>query len=193
MGQRLNIEILDGDRLLANAYYHWSAYTSQAVYLATKIVSDFYTNRALRKGDVRTIAIRLLEHTGAGYNEIERDRISRSEDEFLKNLIVNDCVDRNRGLLAVTEEGMNENRSWEEGRVSIDISSELIRFDVYSEIPDKEREDYYDDWQPVLVDEDSFKWPDFEIPFVEILDFHKVASKIDGIKTSRGSTIVWIE
>ena len=31
MGQRLNIEIKKDSKVLANAYYHWSAYTSSAL------------------------------------------------------------------------------------------------------------------------------------------------------------------
>ena len=31
MGQRLNIEIVNGETSLANAYYHWSAYTKSAL------------------------------------------------------------------------------------------------------------------------------------------------------------------
>lgn len=193
MGQRLNIEILNGEKLLANAYYHWSAYTSSAVFMTEQIINTFYTSRALRGSDMRTAAIRLLESTGAGYNEMERSRIKQSEDEILRILRVNDCVDRNRGLLAVTEEGMNENRYWEEHRVSIDISSETVLFDVYSEIMDEDWDDYYDDWQPILIKETDFKWPDFEIPFMDILEFAKVVSNCDGITTSCASTIIWIE
>lgn len=33
MGQRLNIEIISGDKVLANAYYHWSAYSRIAIEL----------------------------------------------------------------------------------------------------------------------------------------------------------------
>ena len=193
MGQRLNIEILDGETLLANAYYHWSAYTSSAIHLTAQIINTFYTSRGLNKTDIRTTAIRLLESTGAGYDAEERFRIEQSGDEFLKNLTVNECIDRNRGILSVTEEGMNDTRSWEEGRVSIDISSELVHFNVYSEIEDDDWDNYYDDWHPVLINEDSFKWPDFEIPFVDISEFAKAVSKIDGIKTMRCSTITWIE
>lgn len=193
MGQRLNIEILDGETLLANSYYHWSAYTSSAIHLTAQIINTFYSSLHKTDTSLRTTAIRLLESTGAGYDAEERFRIEQSEDEFLKNLKVNDCIDRNRGILSVTEEGMNDTRSWEEGRVSIDISSKLVYFNVYSEIEDDEWDDYYDDWHPVLVDEDSFKWPDFEIPFVDITKFAKAVSKIDGIKTTRCSTITWIE
>ena len=33
MGQRLVIEIKEGDTVLANAYYHWSGYTETSLIL----------------------------------------------------------------------------------------------------------------------------------------------------------------
>ena len=41
MGQRLNIEIMKGCTILANAYYHWSAYTSSALELCKSIVEQY--------------------------------------------------------------------------------------------------------------------------------------------------------
>lgn len=51
--------------------------------------------------------------------------------------IFKDCVDRNRGILSITEEGINETRTWQEGRVIIDLDEEMYeemkeRFDSYS-------------------------------------------------------------
>ena len=40
MGQRLNIEIMSGEKVLANAYYHWSAYTASAAELTKIILGD---------------------------------------------------------------------------------------------------------------------------------------------------------
>lgn len=42
MGQRLNIEIMEKEEiLLANAYYHWSGYTSSSIYLTQYIIRRF--------------------------------------------------------------------------------------------------------------------------------------------------------
>jgi len=41
MGQRLNIEIISNGKCLANAYYHWSAYSDSAIDLAIKIVRKY--------------------------------------------------------------------------------------------------------------------------------------------------------
>ena len=38
MGQRLNIEIIENGKVLANAYYHWSGYTSSSLELTQEIL-----------------------------------------------------------------------------------------------------------------------------------------------------------
>ena len=40
MGQRLNIEIKKDSKVLANAYYHWSAYTSSALQMLPKSIDS---------------------------------------------------------------------------------------------------------------------------------------------------------
>ena len=39
MGQRLNIEITKNGNVLANSYYHWSAYSDCALNITTKIIT----------------------------------------------------------------------------------------------------------------------------------------------------------
>lgn len=60
--------------------------------------------------------------------------MSEEEKENLNQVmdtsIFKDCVDRNRGILSITEEGINETRTWQEGRVIIDLDEEMIQFDV---------------------------------------------------------------
>ena len=128
MGQRLNIEIWDDNKCLANAYYHWSAYTDSACDLVSEILN------AMKEmpGEVTTYyAIKLLEATGAG---LENDK----EKEFAaKHCLVSDfkkCTGRNDGLIAVTDDGIESTRRWEEYRVTIYLNQRRINFenvDVY--------------------------------------------------------------
>lgn len=37
MGQRLNIEITDGEKTLANSYYHWPAYSGRPFVSSKKL------------------------------------------------------------------------------------------------------------------------------------------------------------
>ena len=66
MGQRLNVEILYDGTLMANAYYHWSAYTSSSLDIVEQILKS--SKDAFEKKGTREIfdtAIDMLESTGA--------------------------------------------------------------------------------------------------------------------------------
>lgn len=191
MGQRLNIEIVQDGKELANCYYHWSAYTSSAIELTKRVIDEFYDADAKEKGF--KLAVKLLESTGAGINSVERQRIELSNDMVLHNMIYADCKDRNEGMIAVTPAGMSETRSWEEGRVTIDIGSETVCFDVmFYYDKDEYIEEYGDD-----IDIQNIRRVDFdfgEIPFEEFEELRYIVdNNPSGIKTQDGSYIQWIE
>ena len=150
MGQRLNIEIKNRGHLLANAYYHWSGYTGTAVCLTMIVLSKISEDETLRSKcrDTREYAIRLLEETSAGINVKEREEIKKFPR--LKRYKIQDAVSRNRGLIAITESGMQETRKYEEARVTIDIGTQKVSFgacwympkDEYVENFDKDEEEY---------------------------------------------------
>lgn len=123
MGQRLNIEIWDDNKCLANAYYHWSAYTSSACNLVSEILNAM---KEMRGEATVYYAIKLLEATGAG---LEDDK----EREFAaKRCLVNDfkeCTGRNDGLIAVTDNGIESTRRWEECRVTIYLNQRRVNFE----------------------------------------------------------------
>lgn len=102
MGQRLNIEIRDGDVTLANSYYHWSAYSGSALCILKEIIHAYHSEESVRMLD---IAVNLLQATGAGVDEVERARINADESGRFSGIQFKDAVNRNEGLLAVTNEG----------------------------------------------------------------------------------------
>ena len=100
-------------------------------------------------------AIRILEHTGAGLtdNVLTEDEITfaknfYTEERFNKwyerhqhselktaqslfpNTEFKECNGRNNGLLAITEIGMEETRTWEEGRMTINLDDNSVNFQV---------------------------------------------------------------
>ena len=166
MGQRLNLEIHKNGEVLANAYYHWSGYTSSALHLTEKILSNI---SVIKHEDDTILAIKLLELTEA--------KITRSELEFLKTL--NPSIDttqfdiatnRNDGLIAISEEGVNNTRYWEEARVEIDIGTEMIHMQLYYEL-DKMDMDERDDivYQEANMDYTSVSFKDFKTLYNEII------------------------
>lgn len=194
MGQRLNVEIVSNGKLLANAYYHWDAYTGISLQRTDDILNKFNEIRESVKDDLN-LAIKLLESTGAGINDVERNYIL-ADPELSKYLPINDCVDRNEGILAITKEGMQNTRYWEEGRVTIDIAKRTILFRIYWELTKEEYlDDYYDMEhyeQLPTIDYDFEK----EIPFDKFEELKNLyTSTIDtyGFKRPDGSVIIWIE
>lgn len=133
MGQRLNIEIWNGGKRLANAYYHWSAYTLSAAELTSEIInfldSEGYDSDICSDIDNIRWAIRALESTGAGLTGAEKKYITDELPELDASSFA-DAVDRNRGLIAVSEEGMTETERWMEEGVTIYLDDRLVDFEV---------------------------------------------------------------
>lgn len=173
MGQRLVVEIRktekdgDGFRTLAAAYYHWSAYTEDAIDL-TLFLIDKYNELREKYTDDLELAVRMLEASGAGLYPEEKFFIEQAN--MLLNFDIQDCENRNKGLLSVTERGIRGLRRWEEGRVVIDIGTQEIDFQVYYEYSEEEfrdeccfdEEHLYDDLEVIPFDMGRpFKFDDF--------------------------------
>ena len=136
MGQRLNIEIRrkKDNKVLANSYYHWSAYTYSSLKLAEEIVENIYDIIRNDKTSDEIKAIQLLQTTGAGLLEDEYNLL-KEEDKKYCSL----ATDRNLGLISFTEKGMEETRTWEEGRLTINVDFDDKEYDF---VGDKNRVDF---------------------------------------------------
>ena len=186
MGQRLNIEIWNNGKVLANAYYHWSAYSKSAAELAREII--YCIPDAKADNDILK-AIKLLEKTGAKMTEAEVERAKEIEE--LTDVLFDTNADRNDGLISVTEEGINETRNWQEGALYIYLDEERIKFDVIYknkrwewEKEQKECNDnpkVYRDLEKINVSFDDIKFKDIDRfndfvsdhemePFVSVID-----------------------
>lgn len=191
MGQRLNIEIVQNGNTLANAYYHWSAYTSSSLQLTEMIIESVneihHQNAVVR-------AVRLLEKTGAllTTDEIKIMKKHYDKEEF------EEASSRNDGLIAISEDGINTTRRWEEGRVEIDLDKEIVNFNVFWK---NEKDSYLDEY------EKSEEWYqqlpvntfDFEhIPFSEFKHIadeltKMIQDEIYNIRLENGDILGFIE
>lgn len=170
MGQRLNLEIKWGDKTLANAYYHWSAYTGSALAVAKEAVGWYeenvlyyygYEQHLSNEHSALNAAIKMLEATGAGVNDAEKERIRHSTRIF--NHEFKDCTSRNEGLLSVTKEGIEENRFWEEGRVELDLMNDRVLFQVYHYFTEEDWDEFYPHTPYHELPEAPFDVEDFEM------------------------------
>lgn len=167
MGQRLNIEIMNGETSLANCYYHWDAYSFSSLKLVQKIIETHSMYKIFGYSNDLLMAVKILQSTGAGITDEERARIEKESDKY-SGIKFNKAVGRNEGFISVTENGKASTRSWEEGRVTIDISSETFFFDVYCLVDKSDYEEMFSN--ETHFDELEICSYDFSsrIPFSEI-------------------------
>lgn len=178
MGQRLNIEIVENGVCLANAYYHWSAYTSSAFELAKQIIQAI--PKVKEKPPVMR-AIRLLEVTGA--------KLMSEEIDFAKKLLLGDfekATDRNDGLISISEKGIAETRQWQEGAVYIYLDEKRMKFDVLHRtyfFEYRKSEEKYNGRKVEINDIPIFDIDFSDIKFDKIGDFESFIKdrEIDGV------------
>ena len=160
MGQRLNIEIIKDEKTLANAYYHWSGYTSSSLSL-TKLIVD-KVNEINEDEDEIVTAVRLLELTDA---RLTKEELTSSKVEGVFKIANN----RNDGLIAISEKGIGETRSWEEGRVEINLDSKTINFNCFwSSSKEKFANDDDTPYEDIPVIDDNIDFS--SIPFDKLND-----------------------
>lgn len=147
MGQRLNLGIRKKGKILANAYYHWSAYTGSSYELSAK--AHEYLVAHPNESDLLK-AIHALEATGAGLEPEEFIYAGSRRD--LCNKEFNKATDRNEGLLAISPRGIQDTEDWAEGTVYIDIDDPecpMYHFwVVWMDDQDVYEEEYCDDDTP---------------------------------------------
>lgn len=181
MGQRLNIEIVKGDpdNVLANAYYHWSAYTSSAAQLTCLIVAALAASDIEAKNDV-DMAVKLLEVTGAGVLNEAENEINAFKSFGLDINEYTVTSGRNEGLISVSDFGKSETRSWEERRVQINIEHQTIYFGVLSSYTLRDWLLWYEGEESYLDLPQCSKWnlENCEFSFSEFIEFTQFVNKL---------------
>ena len=192
MGQRLNIEIKKKgkEKTIANCYYHWSAYTESSLLLAKEILENII-NYHDEKDDFKK-AVQLLQSTGAGIIHNEYDILTEEQKRYCRV-----GEDRNMGLISFTDKGIEETRTWEEGRIEIELDDDdykdLDHFKVYStiyfgvywheNINDLKGNDDDDE----KLDLDNITEFDFDLDYMTLEDIDLFLSKINEIENNYGA------
>lgn len=163
--------------VLANCYYHWSAYTTSAAYTTIGIMEKLEQPGQPARSNITTAvqqlcrAVHALMDTGATFDPEEKqaaltilhmlyDTAYPDEPDVahdINNLMVtlnNDTKDVNRvdGMIAVTNNTIAENANWSEGDVSISVDDNTCNFGVIWHLEPNEYD--VDDY-----DEDDLKNP----------------------------------
>ena len=118
MGQRLNLGIRKKGKIIANAYYHWSAYTASAF----EIVDQAYCYLKANSTEPELMrCVHALEATGAGLEQQEFEYVQSRRDLCRKTF--KKATDRNEGLLAISPRGIQDTEDWAEETAYIDIDN----------------------------------------------------------------------
>lgn len=198
MGQRLNIELFYNGERVANAYYHWSGFTSSAFDLTRQLIIN-YDEFMSKDLPIQIKAILLLQTTRAGLTEDEfkwaEENISQF-DEY-KDILFR-AVNRNEGLIALSEDGMNETQEWEEARVTIYLDDKKIDLDtfyIYESI-----EEFIENYGQEVADKLSdfpydFEWGYTFEEFMHLDMFYKIAwsNDVNAFKYQGNRVICGIE
>lgn len=195
MGQRLNIEIRrkKDNKILANSYYHWSAYTYSSLKLADEIIENIYDIIRNDKVSDEIKAIQLLQTTGAGLLEQEYNTLNEEDKKYCSI-----ATNRNLGLISFTEKGMEETRTWEESRLTITIDFDdkeydfvgdknRVDFEVYFPTSREEIEEYYgEELKSGKINLDEVVEFNFDLQDMELNDIRLFMAKINQIENDFG-------
>ena len=109
---------------------------------------------------------KLLEFTGAGLTKSEFDFLS----EDIKNITFKSAIDRNSGLIAISEKDISDTQYWEEARVEIHLDTKNVKLQLYY---DFDEDDYDVDDMPefyeAVIDYTNVSFEDFDKVKDEIL------------------------
>lgn len=126
MGQRLVITVHAFDEDIATIYYHWSAYTTSALQEAKDIINKVDWFNSTNKDELILRITRYLESCGGGVDLNDR----KVFEEKYPGEKFSDDINRNYGLIAISEDSMAQQQNWSEGDLTIDFDAEK----VYNEV-----------------------------------------------------------
>ena len=188
MGERLVVKIQRNDKLIATAYYHWSAYTVPALNIVKSMHDHVLCNASSMNDDELQLAmIRFAERsTFLGSFETVEERNKAAEEcresnkdkpenimSLLEDLMLahggldpfdakyaaqkfpdevfETGVSRNDGMVAISDNAMQDQIKWAEGIVEIDLDTNNVineivyEYDLESYLEETEDcdDDYY--------------------------------------------------
>lgn len=155
MGQRLVVTVNTQGKDLCKMYFHWSAYTTSALYVTKDILECIYNHEDESEREFQLRLIRFCEEYGGGIkNGYDSDEWKHIQSVYPNETFKADGINRNYGLIALSEEGMADLQDWSEGDVCIDLDEEKVYFGVYSEYDSleeyiEERKEWDDDFKGV--------------------------------------------
>jgi hypothetical protein len=181
MGQRLVISVDVMGETIAKLYYHWSAYTESALYETQKVVDCIYNHEDESVKELQLRLIRFCEANGGGIDG-NADEFKYIQNMFPNEKFIEDGYSRTRGLIALSEKGMDDMQGWSEGDVIIDLDEDLINFGVYAggyslEEYIENRKEWDDEFEGITLEE--IPNIEYDLGWINVEDLDDVAAAIE--------------
>ena len=165
MGQRLVVTIERKEQSLAKLYFHWSAYTGDALYVTRDIIHCIYNHKDETDREMLLRLIRFCEDRGGGIDGGEGSEawkyiMTTYPGEKFKS----EEISRSDGLIAIDEDSMEEMQGYSEGDVYINLDEDMVNFGVYAGYEE------LDEYLEIMgEDEDLEGLTEKDIPYIEKL------------------------
>lgn len=181
MGQRLVVTIEKNEKEIAKIYYHWSAYTADALFATKRIVDYIYNHKDETVKELQLRLIHFCEENGGGIDGVP------SEFDYIRSLYPDEMfkdrdISRNNGLIALSEECMTNMQKWSEGDVYINLDTDQVDFCVYSGYESleeyiEERKSWDDEFdESKLKNIPTF---DFSLGYFDVNDIDAIIANLD--------------
>ena len=163
MGQRLVVTIERNEKPIAKLYYHWSAYTGDALYVTRDIVHCIYNHKDETDREMFLRLIRFCENRGGGIDGGEGSNAWKYiTTTYPGEKFKSEGISRSDGLIAIDEDSMEEMQSYSEGDVYINLDEDMINFGVYAGY------ESLDEYLEIMAEDEDFDGVTLEdIPYID--------------------------
>ena len=190
MGQRLIVTIHAFDEDIATIWYHWSAYTTSALQEAKDIINKVDWFDCNSKDELILRITRYLESCGGGVDIDDR----KTFEEKYPGEKFSDDVNRNCGLIAISENSMKHHQYWSEGDLTIDFDAEKVYNEVmFTYVSDEEfrRERMDAGFEDDDIDVKDIKQLLFDPTEVHFFALDSAIKELDGLQLCRYSDQIY--
>lgn len=182
MGQRLVVTIEKNDKPLAKLYFHWSAYTGDALYVTRDIIHCIYNHKDETDREMLLRLIRFCEDRGGGIDggkdsEAWKYIMTTYPGEKFKS----EEISRSDGLIAIDEDSMEEMQGYSEGDVCINLDEDMVNFGVYAgyEELDEYLEIIGEDEDLEGLTEKDIPYIDYELGYFDVNDIDAIVDAFE--------------
>lgn len=189
MGQRLVVTIERKEKEIAKLYFHWSAYTGDALYATRDIVHCIYNHKEETDREMLLRLIRFCEERGGGIDSGNKGLAWQYiTTTYPGEKFKSDGISRSDGLIALDEDTMEEMQRMSEGDVYIDLDEDQIDFCVYCGYDTlreyvEERKSWDDEFEEFTIDE--CPRVSYELGYIDVNDIDSLIEEFEGVEDNQ--------